>query len=272
MWLVRETKLILVLVLITSAPLCFAANNIYESEPNGCITLAGGNDSYQSLQMEDVVYGSVSTADTETCLFIPYSFGNEYIEDLYVLNVDQTGDYTLMLNYSGMADLDLFIFDLDLNILNGGDCGQYICGFTCGNPEIVNINLNPGTYIIGVSLATLFPCNAYFFPANYILSILPFSGGEKPVVSSLSKAGEPFRVLIFGHKFLSGVKIYIDGTDWQNFALDGSDMIKLKKGSSLKAMFPKDGSWVPITIVNPGNVSTTIEYNRTHHKWRQAGR
>jgi hypothetical protein len=261
--------IIILSVLFVAVPLF--SSNLNEIEPNGCITLIDGSDPYQAMTSGDTLFGTIGLGDNEGCLYFQYADGDEYLEDLYVLNIAQGGNYSITLSHAGTQDLDIYIMDLDLNVLNPEGCGDYYCGITCGTPEIVNKFLNPGMYILGVNLASVYYCSAPY-DTSYVLSVAPFTGGDKPVVDSLSKAGNPFRVFIFGNTFLDGVKIYIAGTDWQNFALDGSEMIKLKKGNSLKAMFPKDGSWVPITIVNPGNVSSSIEYNRYYNMWREAGR
>lgn len=263
-------KVFLLFAVILMACSVFSAT-FNETEPNGCITLIDGNDPYQALQSGDTLFGAIQISDNEGCLYFEYTDGNEDIEDLYALNVYETGDYTVMLNFAGPSDLDLFVFDLGLNLLNGDDCGGFICGYTCGSPEIVNLTLDPGTYLIGVSLAAVYSCGA-LDDAGYILSVLPFSGGDKPRVTSMAKAGNPFRLLVFGNNFESDTRIFISGSEWQNLRFNGTELIKIKKGKSLKAMFPKDGSWVPITIVNSNNQSTSIEYNRLHNLWREAGR
>ena len=266
----KNIFLVLAALLITCSVFSATFN---ETEPNGCITLVDGNDPYQTLQSGDTLFGTVQLTDNEGCLYFEYTDGTEYIEDLYALNILQTGNYSIRLSHEGIQDLDLYIMDLnnELNILNPSDCGEFTCGVTCGNPEIVNVSLNPGTYIIGVSLATVYYCSSPF-DASYVLSVAPFAGGDKPVVDDFSRTSPPFRLIMFGSNFESGLKVYISGSEWQNYSLVGSTGLKLKKGNALKAMFPKDGSWVPITIVNPNNESTSIEYSRYYDMWRDAGR
>ncbi|MCX7830134.1 MAG: hypothetical protein N2445_03615, partial [Acidobacteria bacterium] len=70
-------------VFISVANFC---QSISEVEPNGCITLIGGNDQYQTLFPGTTIFGSVSNLDNEGCLYFEYSNGDEYIEDLYALD------------------------------------------------------------------------------------------------------------------------------------------------------------------------------------------
>lgn len=268
-----KAGIIAVLMLVLTGAVPFAAV-LNEVEPNDCITLIDGGDAYQALQPGDSVLGLVSPGLAEGCLYFEYTDGNEYIEDLYALNIVQGGNYSISLGYTGTADLDLYLYDIadldNLRILNPADCGDFYCGVTCGNPEIVNVYLGPGVYLMGVSLSEIGSCTPPM-ATSYALAVGTTTGGDKPSIDSLKKAANPFRLFVYGQNFSSDTKVYISGIDWQNISFVGSEMIKLKKGNSLKAMFPKDGSWVPITIVNPGNVSTTIEYNRSTNQWYEGG-
>ncbi|MCX7830219.1 MAG: hypothetical protein N2445_04060, partial [Acidobacteria bacterium] len=148
---------------------------------------------------------------------------------------------------------------------------SYSCGVTCGIPEVMNVYLNQGTYILGVSLPTIYYC---FEPTatNYILTVsASFSPIQKPYVTSLAKAGNPFRLLIFGNNLSDVTKVYISGSEWPKFKKDGSELITLKKGAALKSRFPKDGSWTPVTLVNSSNQSVTILYNRLYNIWQEGG-
>ena len=264
-------KALFVLSIVIFVGISAFSQTINEAEPNGCITLAGGGDAYQTLHPGMGVYGSVSTQDTEGCLYFGYDDGDEYIEDLYALTVSQAGYYSVNLLFYGYVDADLYLMDQDLNLLNLNECGDYTCGITCGNHEIVNTYLEPGTYIIGVSLSTIYYCFEPG-PTDYFLRVDVGAQGEAPSVSSLSKAGNPFRLLIFGNRFYSGTRVVINGNEWTNFTVKETTLLKLKKGAALKAMFPKDGSWVPITIISGTNQSTTILYNRLANAWQEGGR
>lgn len=264
-------KNLLITLFVLSMSLLTFGQVLTEVEPNGCITLAGGEDSYQTLYPGTTLFGDVSTSDGEGCLYFEYNGSDEYIEDLYALNISLSGYYSIALFFSGNADLDLYLMDENLNLLNPNECGSFHCGVTCGIPEIMNIYLNQGTYILGVSLPTVYYC---YEPVqtNYVLSVSPgASPSQRPNVTSLAKASNPFRLLIFGNNLSSITKVYISGSEWVNYKIEGDELIKLKQGNILKSKFPKDGSWVPITIVNSSNQSTTILYNRTYNLWREGG-
>lgn len=245
---------------------------VNEVEPNGCITLVGGNDSYQTLSPPITLSGSISTSDDEGCLYFEYpGVGNEYIEDLYLLEITHSGYYQLTLYFSGETDIDLYLMDENLNVLNSQSCGQFYCGVTCGEPESMNAFLSNGNYILGVSIASVYNC---FTPndSNYFLTIVETNPPLlMPEVTSMAKATNPFRLFIFGENLGSISKVYISGTEWFNYSIKGEELIKLKKGKPLKSMFPKDGSWVPITFVNSLGQSTTLLYNRYYNLWKSGG-
>ena len=247
------------------------SQTVSEVEPNGCITLVGGDDSYQTLYPSVTLSGSISLSDTEGCLYFEYVDGDEYVEDLYALEIPTSNYYSISLNFFGNTDLDVFLMDQDLNILNPDDCGTYYCGVTCGSPEIMNVYLDSGTYILGVSLASIYGC---FDPldSTYFLTVSPATQPlPRSEVTGLSKAANPFRLIVSGRYLDYVSKIYISGVEWKNFTIMRNDLIKLKKGRSLKNMFPKDGSWVPITFINQSGQSTTILYNRTYNMWQEGG-
>jgi hypothetical protein len=265
-------KKFLILIFLSLITVSFFSQSINEIEPNGCITLVGGDDQYQTLYPGTTLFGSISTSDTEGCLYFEYQGGgDEYIEDLYALEIGTSGYYSLSLFFSGNADLDMYLMDEDLNVLNPEECGSFSCGVTCGVPEIMNVYLNQGRYILGISVPTVYYC-FQTLSSDYVFTLSSSSAPpQKPYVTSLAKASNPFRLLIFGTNLSSVTKVYISGGEWVNFKLDGSELIKLKGGNSLKSKFPKDGSWIPITLVNSSSQSTTILYNRLYNMWKEGG-
>ena len=145
-----------------------------EVEPNGCPTQVGGSDTLQVLTTGTTVNGSVSSSDTEGCVTI----GSDYFEDLYAVSITQSGTYTFTLSFSAGPDLDLYLLDAgNLTILNPA-CGQGTCGITCDNPETFQVALTPGTYLLGVNLASDAPCSPES-DATYALSV---SGGPSTPV------------------------------------------------------------------------------------------
>jgi len=104
------------------------------------------------------------------------------------------------------------------------------------------------------------------------------TGGEAvtpPSVTDFRKKGNPFRFKIYGGVFQYGCDVYIDGqlwgstTDRSRVKYKSETQLVLKKGKSLKNLFPK-GAWVPVRIVNPNGGEVTIEYDRGSKQWRLA--
>jgi PKD repeat protein len=154
-----------------------AEATVSESEPNGCITVVGGSDPYQTLQSGDTLYGAALTSDLGGCLYIAHTSGNEYLEDLFALSIGSSATYTFTLSYGGSADLDLYLIGLDggLHLLNP-TCGSEPCGATCSNPETFSVPLTVGTYVLGVNLAVVYLCSAPV-DTNYTLTITGGSSG-----------------------------------------------------------------------------------------------
>ena len=86
-----------------------------------------------------------------------------------------------------------------------------------------------------------------------------------PSVTSMQKLGNPFRINVIGSNLQSGIAVYINGQYWG----DSSDKklvkwksesnIKVKKGSALKALVPKN---TPTTFrfVNPDGGETSLTW------------
>jgi PKD repeat protein len=85
---------------------------------------------------------------------------------------------------------------------------------------------------------------------------------ENPVISSVKKASDPFRLHIYGSKFKPGCDVYIGTTKVATTTYKDSSHVVAKKGASLKALCPK-GTQVMITVKNPdGGVSNEFPYTR----------
>jgi len=83
------------------------------------------------------------------------------------------------------------------------------------------------------------------------------------VISSVNKIGDPFRLKIHGSNFHTDVEVYIasDTTPWTNVKYKSDSLLILKKGSALKAKFPK-GVPVEIKVVNGDGGYGTTTYTR----------
>lgn len=112
-------------------------------------------------------------------------------------------------------------------------------GYSCG--EYMNQ---------GVKMSLIYP-----LIASYLGQVIP------PRVDSISKATNPFRLIIKGDKFNQGIEIYIGETLWSNVSYKSEQKLVLKKGNSLKSLFPK-GVPVTITLTNPDGGTTSVTYTR----------
>jgi PKD repeat protein len=78
-----------------------------------------------------------------------------------------------------------------------------------------------------------------------------------PSVSSMFKQGSPFRINVNGINLQSGIRVFINGSEWTNIQYKNVTLIKLKGGGSLKALVPKN---TPTTFRfdNPDGGSQTL--------------
>jgi len=80
-----------------------------------------------------------------------------------------------------------------------------------------------------------------------------------PKIIGITEAKNPYRLRVFGEKFVSGADILINGAKVPQTVFKSQSYLIAKKGSSLKSMIPK-GVLVKVQVKNPdGNLSN--EYN-----------
>jgi PKD repeat protein len=84
-----------------------------------------------------------------------------------------------------------------------------------------------------------------------------------PVVSSIAKAGSPFRLKVNGSNLQEGIQVYIgaDQTPWPNLTRKSASQVVIKGGASLKAKFPQ-GQSVMMWFVNPDGGQISAIYTR----------
>ncbi len=81
------------------------------------------------------------------------------------------------------------------------------------------------------------------------------------------KVPAPFRLRLLGSNFQDGLSVKIGGSLWGTTAdptrvkRKSATELLLKKGASLKALFPK-GTPVEIRVQNPDGGETTVLYTR----------
>lgn len=74
-------------------------------------------------------------------------------------------------------------------------------------------------------------------------------------VTSVSKAGSPFRLFVYGAGFAPGAWVYLDGVAVPRVVFKGQGLLVAKGGTALKAMVPR-GRPVCVTVVNPGGATS----------------
>lgn len=82
-----------------------------------------------------------------------------------------------------------------------------------------------------------------------------------PVVKSMTKKGDPFRIIVNGENFLQGIEVYINGEKWTNISFKNSNKVVIKGGTSLKSKVPK-GVKTTFKFVNPDGGETTYIWQR----------
>jgi len=83
-----------------------------------------------------------------------------------------------------------------------------------------------------------------------------------PVVTSMRKAGSPFRFIVMGSNFQSGIQVFIgnDATPWPTVTQKGTTKLVIKGGASLKAKVPK-GTPTLFTFKNTDGGSATTTFS-----------
>ncbi len=81
-----------------------------------------------------------------------------------------------------------------------------------------------------------------------------------PVITAMTKAGNPFRIIVKGSNLQSGIKVYIGGAAWTNVVRPGDSALKIKGGASLKAAVPK-GVSKEFRFVNSDGGETVLTWH-----------
>ena len=134
----------------------FVINGISSAAPT-LVTEREPNDKTKKAQKLDIpaeVSGAASTAD-DALLRITLPDGTiDPIEDLYRITVDQSRPVFIILEpVSGAGDLDLYLFTSDVSKKRTSLDDPNLLAFSAGPTanELIAFQLDPGSYIIGVS-------------------------------------------------------------------------------------------------------------------------
>ncbi len=81
-----------------------------------------------------------------------------------------------------------------------------------------------------------------------------------PVVTSMRKAGSPFRIIVMGSNLQNGIRVYINGSEWTGVTWKNEGKLKIG-GSGLKTAVPR-GESRTFRFVNPdgGEYTTTWQW------------
>lgn len=132
-------------------------------------------------------------------------------------------------------------------IMASGGQGPYAYAVTDGSLPagltLSSTGLLSGTPLSSGSFAftlTARDANGCDGSGQYSISVAP-----QPVVSSMKKVGQPFRIKVYGSNLQEGIKVYINGQYWGDTSNDhlvkwkDSGLIVIKKGRALKVLVPK---------------------------------
>lgn len=119
---------------------------------------------------------------------------------------------------------------------------------------------NPGTTITNVATVTTQASDPT--PSNNTATetVGVRAAVTPPTITDVDKLKDPFRIKLTGTNFQPGAQVFIgtDTTPWPSVRYVSTTMLVLKKGSTLKARFPK-GVAVTIRVRNPdGGEATTV--------------
>lgn len=138
--------------------------------------------------------------------------------------------------------------------------GTYYLAQTSGGGVVPDTGIPDGSVSYQeVSNVTLPP-----YSAAVLFNTLP-SGDPPPVIQSVTKLSQPFRLKLIGANFQPGCQVYVgtSSTPWTSVTYTSASTLVLNGGRKLKRKFPLDTT-VRIRVVNPdgGQGSTTYRRRR----------
>ena len=240
---------------------CNGTSGSKEYTSNGSTFLTTNeNLDFTLLQITDTniqKYGFIPIANREAVkgerIWIPQHGGGNIKTFAVESDMDQGG-------YAIVDDASL-----DGNVANS-DIGYYADteGGSSGSPVLDLSNKLLAIHHFGLPYG--YPCGSYMNQGVKMSLIYPKIKDYLPLppeVSSVTKATDPFRIIVMGDKFKEGIEVYIGSstTPWQNVSYKSKNKIVIKKGNALKQLFPK-GVSVNITLVNPDGGTITTSFKR----------
>ncbi|MEW5764626.1 MAG: PKD domain-containing protein [Acidobacteriota bacterium] len=113
-----------------------------------------------------------------------------------------------------------------------------------------------GTYTVALSVTDSASATADASPLT--IQVGP-EAVEPPVIASVVKRGNPFRLIVSGSRFSDDMDVFINGSEWSNTRWKSEARFVLKGGGSLKAAVPKN---IPVSLrfVNPDGGEATVTF------------
>ncbi len=111
-----------------------------------------------------------------------------------------------------------------------------------------------GSYTATLTVTDAAARTATSSPVSVTVTVPP------PVIASLTKKGNPFRIVVSGSNLQSGIQVYINGGLWSNVTYQSASQITLKGRSALKTAVPPR---TPTTFrfVNPDTGEATVTWS-----------
>jgi len=228
-------------------------------------TLLGTTTTTDSLGQFSVLWDSTQTAngahsivafstdsiETDTCQYLTFSTPGVFTLVPYVapsvsVNVTPTsGSRPLTVTFTATVSGGVAPFTYAWAL---GD------GATSATNPVTHIYGNEGSYIWQLTVT-----DSYGTPVTATGTVKAFI---PPVVASVTKGSDPFRITLNGTNFQPGCVVKVSGTAANGTQVYKSSVQLVQKGDSLKSQLPK-GTPVAITVVNPdGGVSNVYSFTR----------
>ncbi|HNQ77564.1 MAG TPA: hypothetical protein PKJ37_10200 [Acidobacteriota bacterium] len=195
------------------------------------------------------------------------SFDNIFIGGITESNnIPVPGGFQQTLN--GQADMYMAKLSKNGSMLYWG---TYFGGSANGDEWIscLKRDLSGNIYFIGSTFSLDIPVlNGFNATYNGGLSDIyvgkitdPYPCGNCPLINSLVKKQDPFRIVVTGGSFDQGIQVYIgdDNTPWEKVTRKSLDKIVIKGGKELKVKVPKDTA-TTFRFVNPDGGETTLSW------------
>lgn len=127
-------------------------------------------------------------------------------------------------------------------------------GGSASGASVTHTFASAGSYTATLTVTDAAARTAASSPVSVTVTVPP------PVIASLTKKGNPFRIVVSGSNLQSGIQVYINGSLWSNVTYQSASQITLKGGSALKTAVPA-GTPATFRFVNPDHGEATVTWS-----------